>query len=410
MHLPLWKRKRNHYLKSLLLKNPTQIIEAPSTVEEEEEPLPEEFVLIEKTHPDGSIEQIFFSSGGDVDVHDLEALCDKNSDVFHQGLIGGLALEATVKNSSGFEKYLHGTMVAALHSIRKSPGEEENDQMMLIGMARATSDHTFNATIWDVLVDPDYQALVEKLIRILLQRDIGSIILFADSQVVEFYRNLDFEPDPEGIKGMHEYFGIWELGFPLCILVVIFSVSKDSEANATLLDYIISLSENSKLTSPFQAIKRDVEFVGISLSLSLSLLQDLTCREYQYSSAVSQRRRTILGSRLRHPSIVSLLGYCLEHIQHLLVYDYVRNLTLDDALHSDAYMTLSWGQCLRIALGVARALDYLHSTCLPPVSHSNLKATNILLDEELMRRLSDCGLAVLRPLTSNNVKLKVQND
>ncbi|KAE9455672.1 hypothetical protein C3L33_12424, partial [Rhododendron williamsianum] len=94
-------------------------------------------------------------------------------------------------------------------------------------------------------------------------------------------------------------------------------------------------------------------------------------------------------------------SYCLEHIQHLLVYDYVRNLTLDDA-----YMTLSWGQHLRIALGIARALDYLHSTCLPPVSHSNLKAANTLLDEELMPRLSDCGLAVLRPLTSNSVKLK----
>ncbi|KAE9455671.1 hypothetical protein C3L33_12425, partial [Rhododendron williamsianum] len=209
-----------------LLKNPTQIIEAPSTVEEEEEPLPEEFVLIEKTHPDGSIEQIFFSSGGDVDVHDLEALCDK---VIFSRTLCGLALEATVKNSSSFEKYLHGTMIAALHSTKKSPGEEmmnilvylesslaeENDQKMLIGMARATSDHAFNATIWDVLVDPDYQgqglgkALVEKLIRVLLQRDIGSIILFTDSQVVEFYRNLGFEPDPEGIKGMHEYFGIW---------------------------------------------------------------------------------------------------------------------------------------------------------------------------------------------------------
>ncbi|KAE9466005.1 hypothetical protein C3L33_02081, partial [Rhododendron williamsianum] len=112
------------------------------------------------------------------------------------------------------------------------------------------------------------------------------------------------------------------------------------------------------------------------------------------------------AARLRHPNIVTLLGYCLEHGQHLLVYEYVRNLTLDDALHSDAYMTLSWGQRLRIALGVARALDYLHSTCMPPVPHSNLKAANILLDEELMPRLSDCGLAVLRPLTSNSVKLK----
>lgn len=88
---------------------------------------------------------------------------------------------------------------------------EGNEQKILIGMARATSDHAFNATIWDVLVDPGYQgqglgkALVEKLIRALLQRDIGNITLFADSKVVEFYRNLGFEADPEGIKGMFWY-------------------------------------------------------------------------------------------------------------------------------------------------------------------------------------------------------------
>jgi len=63
------------------------------------------------------------------------------------------------------------------------------------------------------------------------------------------------------------------------------------------------------------------------------------------------------ASRLRHPNIVALNGYCLEHGQHLLVYDYVRNLTLDDALHSDTYKPLSWAIRLRIALGVAQALE-----------------------------------------------------
>ncbi|PSS01834.1 Protein STRUBBELIG-RECEPTOR FAMILY 2 like [Actinidia chinensis var. chinensis] len=112
------------------------------------------------------------------------------------------------------------------------------------------------------------------------------------------------------------------------------------------------------------------------------------------------------AARLRHPNIVTLLGYCFERGQHLLVYECVRNLTLDDALHCEAYLPLSWGLRLKIALGVARALDYLHSTCSPPVAHSNLKAANILLDEELMPHLSDCGLAILRPLTSNSVKVK----
>lgn len=59
-------------------KNSTaQVIESPSTFQEEEEPLPEEFVLIENAEADGAIEQIIFSSGGDVDVYDLQSLCDK---------------------------------------------------------------------------------------------------------------------------------------------------------------------------------------------------------------------------------------------------------------------------------------------------------------------------------------------
>jgi len=57
--------------------NSMQVIDPPSIDEEDEEPLPQEFVLVEKTEPDGTIEQIVFSSGGDVDVYDLQALCDK---------------------------------------------------------------------------------------------------------------------------------------------------------------------------------------------------------------------------------------------------------------------------------------------------------------------------------------------
>ena len=63
------------------------------------------------------------------------------------------------------------------------------------------------------------------------------------------------------------------------------------------------------------------------------------------------------AAHLRHPNIVTLLGYCFERGQHLLVYECVRNLTLDDALHCAAYLPLSWGLRLKIALGVARALE-----------------------------------------------------
>ena len=67
-----------HLFCSFLKNNySTETVEPPPAPLEVEEPLPEELVLLERTLPDGSTEQILFSSAGDVDVYDLQALCDK---------------------------------------------------------------------------------------------------------------------------------------------------------------------------------------------------------------------------------------------------------------------------------------------------------------------------------------------
>jgi ribosomal protein S18 acetylase RimI-like enzyme len=81
----------------------------------------------------------------------------------------------------------------------------------LIGFGRATSDHAFNATIWDVAIHPKFQGrglgkfLMEELIRELRRADISNISLFADGHVVNFYEKMGFVADPEGIKGMFWY-------------------------------------------------------------------------------------------------------------------------------------------------------------------------------------------------------------
>ncbi|KAL8197917.1 hypothetical protein R6Q57_030075 [Mikania cordata] len=110
-------------------------------------------------------------------------------------------------------------------------------------------------------------------------------------------------------------------------------------------------------------------------------------------------------SRLRHPNIVPLAGYSVEHGQRLLVYDYIANGSLQDLLHfaDDSSKALTWNARVRVALGTARALEYLHEVCLPSVVHRNLKSANILLDEELNPHLSDCGLAALTPNTEREV-------
>uniref|UniRef100_A0A452ZCX1 N-acetyltransferase domain-containing protein n=1 Tax=Aegilops tauschii subsp. strangulata TaxID=200361 RepID=A0A452ZCX1_AEGTS len=82
------------------------------------------------------------------------------------------------------------------------------ERKQLIGMARATSDHAFNATIWDVLVDPSYQVgqglgktLMEKVIRTLLQRDISNITLFADSKGGGLLQEHGVRSRPPGHQG-----------------------------------------------------------------------------------------------------------------------------------------------------------------------------------------------------------------
>ncbi|KAL9243491.1 hypothetical protein vseg_017371 [Gypsophila vaccaria] len=114
-------------------------------------------------------------------------------------------------------------------------------------------------------------------------------------------------------------------------------------------------------------------------------------------------------SRLRHPNIVSLAGYCTEHGQRLLVYEYIGNGSLHDILHfsDDGGKKLSWNNRVRVALGTSRALEYLHEVCLPPVVHRNLKSANILLDEEFNPHLSDCGLAALTPNTERQVSTQM---
>ncbi|KAG5548008.1 hypothetical protein RHGRI_013638 [Rhododendron griersonianum] len=360
-----------------LLKNPTQIIEAPSTVEEEEEPLPEEFV----GWPRRPLSKI----------------------------------AAALKNSY---------MVAALHSIRKSPGEEEKDQKKLIRMARATSDHAFNATIWDVVVDPDSQycllicgyrsaarprswkgSFVENLIRVLIQRDIGRIILFADSHSHHCW-SLDWLWNSIGIwvlnltasKGCfdggmvdrssmkllqkmvkltpvflttclhHLCYVVWSLVL-LDIVVVSWSCFGLGEVSSSPKDRMSRRSFSKKWKIPFSA-----------KVYTMAELQSAT-------NGLSEENFLGVGS------LGSVYKADLPNVQNAVMFHSRERVYL----HYSTYATFPV---------TTRKKNYLHSTCLPPVGDSNLKAANILLDEELMPRLSYCGLAVLRPLTSNSVKLK----
>ncbi|TKY56617.1 LRR receptor serine/threonine-protein kinase [Spatholobus suberectus] len=105
-----------------------------------------------------------------------------------------------------------------------------------------------------------------------------------------------------------------------------------------------------------------------------------------------------LLSRLHHRNLVSLIGYCDEEGEQMLVYEYMPNGTLRDHLSAYSKEPLSFTMRLRIALGSAKGLLYLHTEANPPVFHRDVKASNILLDSRYIAKVADFGLSRLAPV------------
>lgn len=148
-------------------------------------------ILIDKLSYKGNQIDIYLSTRKDINLYDLEKLCDSV----------GWVRRPFRKVKTAIE---HSFLIISLFHI-------QNNSNILIGFARATSDHAFNATIWDVVIHPDFQGkglgktLMVQTIQHLRSADITTITLFADPEVITFYKNLGFILDPDGVRGMFWY-------------------------------------------------------------------------------------------------------------------------------------------------------------------------------------------------------------
>ncbi|GAB4831768.1 Proline-rich receptor-like protein kinase perk8 [Ancistrocladus abbreviatus] len=100
-------------------------------------------------------------------------------------------------------------------------------------------------------------------------------------------------------------------------------------------------------------------------------------------------------SRVHHRHLVSLVGYCINEYEKLLVYEFVPNNSLHHHLHGTGRPVMDWGIRVKVAAGSAHGIAYLHEDCHPRIIHRDIKSANILLDNKFEAKVADFGLAKL---------------
>nr|XP_048330640.1 rust resistance kinase Lr10-like [Ziziphus jujuba var. spinosa] len=111
--------------------------------------------------------------------------------------------------------------------------------------------------------------------------------------------------------------------------------------------------------------------------------------------------------RIHHANVVQLIGFCVEGSKRALVFEFMPNGSLDKfMLSKEGSAILSYEQMLKISLGVAHGIEYLHQCCNMQILDFDIKPHNVLLDENFTPKVSNFGLAKLYPTDNCIVSLR----
>lgn len=160
-----------------------------------------------------------------------------------------------------------------------------------------------------------------------------------------------------------------------------------SELEAACEDFSNILNSYPDCTMFKGTLSRAVEIAVISTKIA-------SAKDWSRHSEMHFRRRIDALSRLNHKNFLNLLGYCKEDepFMRMMVFEYAPNGTLFDHLHVNVFEPLGWSARMRIIMGIAYCLQYMHHQLNPPVAFSDLQSNSIFMTDDYAAKVADLSM------------------
>ncbi|KAM1468667.1 hypothetical protein ACFX2I_033602 [Malus domestica] len=186
-------------------------------------------------------------------------------------------------------------------------------------------------------------------------------------------------------------------------------LSLSSEVNGLIEEFLVfnpievPKTEDGINVSARGVYKGYTNLNGVTSTVAIKRIPSTKGREF--------KAEVQLLCQLRHPNVISLIGFCQDKVGYAIVYDYMSNGSLSDSLFNpyNDKNPLSWKQRLNICIGVARAIHYLHAGVKHAVIHRDVKCDNILLDQNLEAKLSNFRLSKMGPPSLSNALIRLNS-